>query len=96
MAKYYESEWGMREYFRGVVWPRQKDGEVLKNYRYVVVGVLVTDRPLDMEDNQTIFSGHCDGLAESLKSTHHRVTDEPLGDATNVLLSLNDYPYVDF
>lgn len=36
-----------REHLRAVVWPREpKDGPEGLNYRYVLVGMLVTDKPL--------------------------------------------------
>lgn len=80
-----------REHFRGVVWPREPfDGPQGKIYRYVVVGMLVTDRPLDVEPNQTAIDGSVTGLALALEQAHRVGLPRILGDAVDVLLALDE------
>ncbi len=88
----------IREFFRGVIWPM---GKITKkktkkkpekvNYRYVIIGMLVTDKPLEGVEgiNQIVLNGTSAGLSDSLLSMKLNVCNAPLGDATNVLLSLD-------
>lgn len=76
------------DWFRGVVWPhRPKD----KLYRYVIVGMLVTEKPIEEFEgkNQILFDGRSCELRDSLVYTKHKVSNIPLGDASQVLVSLN-------
>ena len=81
----------MQEHFRGVVWPRgeteQPKGKP-KVYRYVVVGMLVTDEPIkELEANQIVLDGHAAGMPHVL-ATIMQKPSEFCGDANTVLLSL--------
>ncbi len=81
----------MKEYFKGVVWPRESSTgtEGPTNYRYVVVGMLVTDHPLELVDGaEIIIDSTVDGMAEILTSAKSRLPTRPLGDANMVLLRL--------
>ena len=87
----------MQEQFRGVVWPRP---EVLDNngkpaYRYVVVGMLVTDTPIEgLHPNETVLDGVVEryvsemGFAGAIQRAPKFQAATPLGDATSVLLRL--------
>lgn len=75
----------MQQHFRGVVWPREpQDGK----YRYVVVGMLVTDKPIpELEANQIVLDGHAAGMAEAVGAIMQKPSDFR-GDANSVLHSL--------
>ena len=63
----------MKEHFRGVIWPKQKTNEVPKDglYRYVVVGMLVTDKPMGSFDvNEVVVDGNTYGLVDILECVH--------------------------
>lgn len=77
----------MKEYLRGVIWPREPaDGK----YRYVVVAMLVTDKPLEGIEgkNELVVDGQVFGLSDILESVRKRKPNIQLGDATDVLLNL--------
>ena len=79
----------MREHFRGVIRPREQiEGPAGPVYRYAVVGMLVTDRPLDVHPNETAIDGPVRGLAEQLVGAHRVELLHQVGDATGVLVSL--------
>lgn len=79
-----------REHFRGVIWPREPaNGPERKVYRYVVVGMLVTDEPLDVHPNETAVDGAVHGVAEALEAARRVTPRRTLGDASDVLLSLD-------
>ncbi len=84
----------MKEYFKGVVWPRESITEPGRptNYRYVVVGMLVTDQPLVFEGrvDTVVIDSTVKGMAEALNQAKNRLPQLPVGDATMVLLSLED------
>jgi hypothetical protein len=47
-----------KEHFRGIIWPRQAVTENTTNFRYVVGGMLVIDKPLEgLDPNQTVLDG---------------------------------------
>jgi hypothetical protein len=76
------------EHFRGVVWPHPPVTEGIKtNYRYVIVGMLVTDKPLDVPENESVIDGFT-GIADVIEGAVKRQPNIPVGDATNVLLNL--------
>lgn len=80
----------MLQHFRGVVWPRddQSDKGV---YRYVIVGMIVTNKPLEgLSKNEIILDGHAAGIAEALQTIPQKNAKITTGDATNVLLNLSD------
>lgn len=79
-----------REHFRGVIWPREpKPNDGQQAYRYLVVGMLVTNRPLDVHPNETAIDGALVGMAEALEKARRVELGHKLGDAADVLLSLN-------
>lgn len=83
----------LSEHFRGVVWPRSptqnSTGTV---YRYVIVGMLVTDEPLDVDPNETTIDGAVAGIGAQLAEAHRVHLAGPLGDANAVLLRLAEWP----
>ncbi len=82
--------------FKGVCWPRgpstivSKDGKPI--YRYAVVGVLVSDQPIEGLEgkNEVVLEGHGAMMAETLTTMPQREPNIKTGDATNVLLSLDE------
>lgn len=76
-------------YFRGVVWPRPKTQ--VMGYRYVVVGMLVTDESLrGMDKNEIVLSGNAFMLGDALETIKHGRATRILGDANDVLLGLTE------
>ncbi len=83
----------IREHFRGVVWPRQSNDtpsdEHKGLYRYVVVGMIVTDKPIEgLAENQTVLDGNATGMADVLQHITQKEANVKVGDATDVLLNL--------
>jgi len=86
----------MKEYFRGVVWPREPKTACHSNekvHRYIIVGMLVTDEPIvELEGNQFIVDGNVlpmgAGFGSALRGTYKTESSRPLGDASDVLLNL--------
>lgn len=92
-----ENELNLKEHFRGVVWNREQglDASAKPVYRYLVVGMLVTDTPIEgLDQNETVIDGVMPryvremGMAGSLERASKFHPAQKLGDATNVLLSL--------
>jgi hypothetical protein len=89
----------LKEHFRGVVWPREasQDASGKPVYRYVIVGMLATDTPIEgLHPNETVIDGtmlrHVSemGMAGAIERAPKFTAPYPLGDATWVLLSLED------
>lgn len=81
----------MNQHFRGVVWPRGLTEEgPKKNYSYIVVGLLVTDKPLDNLEgkNEIVLDGHAGGIAEALPSIPQKEAACKIGDANFVIHNL--------
>lgn len=89
----------MREYLKAIIWPRDqnpkiktrvksKDGK--KVYRYAIVGILVTDTKLNLGDNNEVLIDGSIELGKQLESADQRSPKIATGDATTVLLSLED------
>ena len=82
----------MKEYFKGVVWPRETQaGPSGPVYRYVVVGMVVTDTPIEEfhGKNEVFLDGPGQGIALSLAGVNSRPPKFKLGDAASVLVSLS-------
>lgn len=83
----------MREYFRGVIWPRQPIKEYVKeNYRYTIVGILITDKPIENFDgNEFLLDGNVEGfgIARSLSQIDQKQPAFRIGDANGILLTLD-------
>lgn len=83
----------MKEHFKGVVWPKESlpntSGTV---YRYVVVGMIVTDQPIPEFNgkNEVFLDGTSFDVGSSLACVMSRKPKFELGDASDVLLSLKD------
>jgi len=80
----------MKEHLKLVVWPRPPTDEN-PHYRYVLVGMLIMDKPLEIADgkNDVILEGY-GGISQNLEAMSSRQPDRVLGEATSVLLSLGD------
>ena len=84
-----------KEHVKLVVWPKQKgekdafNGPNGKIYRYVIIGMIVTDEPIKTLDgvNEVVFEGYS-GISEILKINNYRELNYKVGDATDVLLNL--------
>lgn len=80
-----------REHFRGVVWLREPmNGPVGKIYRYPIVGMIVSDHPIEAFEgkNEIVLDGSVPGISESFALTTQKKPSYPLGTADNVLCSL--------
>lgn len=82
----------MIEVFKGVVWRREPvtiDGRKL--HKYAVVGVLLTERPLNSDAGEVILAGSASGLTDAIDSIAEGWSPLPaLGTADDVLTSLDE------
>lgn len=83
----------MKQHFKGVIWPRGefKTGK-RKVYRYPIVGMLVTDQPIPEFEgkNEIVLDGASSEVALALANIKGRDPKYRTGDATNVMLHLNE------
>jgi hypothetical protein len=91
----------MKQHFKGVIWPRGtypakvKGNKNVQNvYRYIVVGMMVTDTPISQFEgkNEIWLDGPVSNLVEPFAQT--KIKKRPncySGDATNILLGLNEW-----
>lgn len=87
------SEATVSSHFKGVVWPRRpavvngSDNKV--QYRYVIVGVLTTDRPIDFfEGKQSILlDGYAFGLPDALGTIRQRPPRANTGNTASEVLA---------
>lgn len=79
----------MTQAFKGVVWPRGKRGQL---YSYAVIGVLVTDRPIEGIEgkNEVVLRSGAYGMAEALSGMTQVKPQLRIGDANMVLTNLNE------
>ncbi|XXX79139.1 hypothetical protein WMF30_10235 [Sorangium sp. So ce134] len=76
-----------QEHFRGVIWPR---GLYEGSYRYAVVGMLVTDSPVQgLFGNELVLNGAGNGVAAALASVPQAPAARKIGDANDVLTGLD-------
>lgn len=84
----------MQQYLKAILWPRTPaEGKgATKSYRYVIVGMLVTDEPIaELEgENELVADGPVFCLAEVLREVRKRKAARRVGDANDVLLSLDE------
>lgn len=79
-----------KEHFRGVIWPRPADAEHKNLHRYIVIGMLVSDQPIEnFHPNETLLDGPTKGLVKSIKNIKQKKPKFTLGDANMVLTNLN-------
>lgn len=81
-----------REHFRGVIWPREPMiGPAGKIYRYPIVGMIVSDHPIEMFEgkNEIVLDGNVRGMCDILEVTPRGKAAYPLGEADIVLCSLD-------
>jgi len=79
-----------KEHFKGVIWPRQNVDTPCDIYRYVIIGMLVTDVPLDLPNDQIILDGYGAGMGEVIEAIKQSNQTIRFSDATNVLLRLKE------
>lgn len=89
----------MSSHFRGVIWPKQGVADAppmagpsgRKLYRYAVVGLVVSDQPLENVEgkNEILLDGMASGMAEALSTIQQKRPAFTLGDANDVLLVLD-------
>lgn len=82
---------GRREHFRGVIWPRDPmNGPQVKVYRYPIVGMIVSDQPIEMFEskNEIVLDGNVHGICDILEVAPRGKAFYPLGTAESVLCSL--------
>ena len=80
-----------QEHFRGVVWPRESvKGPKGKIYRYPIVGMLVSDHPIEMFEgkNEIVLNGDVRGMSDILEVAPRGKARYALGTADDVLCSL--------
>lgn len=81
-----------REHLRAVIWPRQSpkypspDGK----YRYAIIGVLISDSPLQgIEGSDELLVDGYGGISHNLEGMPKRPTNVPPGEADNILCMLS-------
>lgn len=78
-----------QEYLRCVVWDRTDKDKPKKCYRYVIVGMLVTDEPIEsLSKNESVLDGMTFGLGDILSEIRQVKPKIRIGDANSVLCSL--------
>lgn len=83
----------MKQHLKAIVWPRDQAGaKKRKIFRYVIVGMVVTDEPIIGFEgkNELLLNGPSLDLVPALQTIKRRKPKRVVGDATDVLLSLND------
>lgn len=87
----------MKQYLKMVVWPREpiKKGKQI-NYRYAIVGMLVTDTPIENLSkpnaygiSEFVVDSPVEGMAEIIEKLKLREPKTTLSDASDVLVSLD-------
>ena len=84
----------MREFFRGLIWNRPPIKEKGKpsNYRYVIVGILVTDESIEnieeVKKGEVIISQEVSGLASILAAAKRFKSVLNVGTADDFLLGM--------
>lgn len=89
----------MQEYVKGVVWPRPPTGDAASTdaagkpvYRYVFVGMIVSDEPVDAFEGraEVVLDGFATRVLPNLAAVPSRAARVRVGDATDVLVSMRD------
>jgi len=86
-----------REHVRAVVWPREPvEGPQGRIYRYAVVGLVVSDRPIEAFHNpdgsirnEVVLDGDAPGITEALAAVRQVEPTRKIGDAVDALCSLD-------
>lgn len=85
----------MKQHFKAIIWPKEpkvNKNNNIKCYRYIIVGMIVTDKPLEKFEgkNEIFLDGESSQLAEAFQTINNREPKMKVGDATDVILSLNE------
>lgn len=85
-----------RQYLKAIVWPRHPTKEI-PQYRYVIVGMLVTEKPIQSLEEKNkhgiqefLLDGQVFGIADLLDFVHKGTPNINHGDASNWLCGLSD------
>lgn len=83
------------EYLRAVIWPRQKEKPDKKNrYKYVIIGMLVTDEPIEslekLDKYETVIDSRMYGLSMLLDMAQKRDPKIKIGTADDILVQLGE------
>jgi len=74
-----------------VIWPRQRPNKTPKQYRYAIVGVLVTDKPLELEGKmEVVLDGATCGLSDLIEVIRKREPARIISTANDVLTHLGE------
>jgi hypothetical protein len=86
---------GDRQHLKAVVWPRPPTKEI-PQYRYAIVGMLVTEKPIQSLEGKNkhgiqefLLDGQVFGIADLLDFVHKGTPNINYGDASNWLCSLD-------
>lgn len=85
-----------RQHLKAIVWPRPPT-ESITQYRYVIIGMLVADEPIQSLEGKNksgisefLLNGTTYGMAELLDLVHKGTPNQVHGEAGNWLVSLAD------
>jgi hypothetical protein len=79
----------MFSWFRGVVWPRPLEHQ--RVYRYAIIGMLITDKPLsNLDGNEFVLDGPVFALRDEVNNLQQKSPAITIGDANMVLTSLDE------
>jgi len=81
----------MKQHIKSIVWPRgPMDIDGKKAYRYVVVGMIITDEPIAEYEgkNELVIDGPAYDLVENLVTVNKREPTIKIGSANSVLTNL--------
>ena len=79
------------EHLRAIVWPREIEVDGKKFYKYPIVGMLITDTPIEnLNHNQNFINQGVFGFKDMIETMSVKEIKFPLGDANSVLTSLDE------
>jgi len=85
-----------RQHLKAVIWPRPPTKEI-PQYRYVIVGILVTEKPIQSLEGKNkhgieefLLDGQVFGIADLLDFVHKGTPDIQHGEASNWLCALDE------
>jgi hypothetical protein len=85
-----------RQHLKAIVWPRSATKEI-PQYRYVIVGILVTESPIESLEGKNkhgiqefLLDGQVFGMADLLDYVHKGTPNVNHGEASNWLCGLSD------
>jgi hypothetical protein len=77
--------------FRGIIWPRKKEIKEQVWYHYTVVGVILSDKPIDnVGGNEHLLNGYSHFIRMDLEKIKQFPPATIIGDANDVLTRLSE------